>query len=139
MSMSEVLPAATVLIIDDDQAVAGAFASALTSAGYRVHIAHSAEGAFRELDAQRPDAIILDFRMPLINGLGFLYRLRARPAYRHMPVLLVTGEPFTDELLVEVRDLGAEFRLKPIGVQELQGVIHRLLKGVRGSEEIDER
>jgi CheY-like chemotaxis protein len=48
-----------------------------------------------------PDAIILDFRMPFINGMGFLYRLRERPGHRHTPVLLVTGEPFKDELLVE--------------------------------------
>lgn len=128
--MSEVLPAATVLIVDDDRAVAGAFASALTSVGYQIHIALSAEDALRELEAQRPDAIILDFRMPLINGLGFLYRLRERPEYRRTPVLLVTGESFTDELLVEARDLGAEFRLKPIGLQDLQDVIRRLLATV---------
>ena len=72
MTMSEVRPAATVLIIDDDWAVAGTFAFALTSVGYHVHLAHSAEDALRELDAQRPDAIVLDFRMPFINGLGFL-------------------------------------------------------------------
>lgn len=93
--MSGVLPAATVLIVDDDQAGAAVFAYALTSAGYHVHIAYSAEDALCALDAQRPDVIVLDFRMPLINGIGFLYRLRARPAYRHTPVLLVTGEPFS--------------------------------------------
>ena len=127
MTMSEVTPAGTVLIVDDDQAGAAVFAYALTRAGYHVHLANSAETALRELDAQRPDVIILDFRMPLINGLGFLYRLRARAAYRHTPVLLVTGEPFTDELLNEARDLGAEFREKPIGLEELQDAIHRLL------------
>jgi DNA-binding response OmpR family regulator len=125
--MSDVLPAASVLIIDDDQEVAAIFARALTSAGYHVHITHNAEDALHELDAQCPDAIILDFRMPFINGLGSLYRLRERLAYRHTPVLLVTGDSFTDELLVEVHELGAEFRQKPIGLQELQEVIHRLL------------
>jgi DNA-binding response OmpR family regulator len=130
MSMSEVLPAATVLIIDDDQAGAAIFAYALTRAGYHVHIAHSAEAALRELDAQGPDVIILDFRMPFINGLGFLYRLRTRPAYRHTPVLLITGEPLTDELLVGARDLGAEFRLKPISLEELEDTIRRLLTPV---------
>jgi DNA-binding response OmpR family regulator len=129
--MTEMPQAATVLIIDDDRAVAALFAQVLTGEGYHVRVAHGAEEALRELDAQRPDAIILDFQMPLINGLGFLYRLRERPAYRHTPVLLVTGEAFNDELLVEVRELGAEFRLKPIGVQELQAVIHRLLTAVQ--------
>jgi DNA-binding response OmpR family regulator len=115
--------------------VAAVFASALIGAGYHVRIAHSAQEALVELDAQRPDAIILDFQMPFINGFGFLYRLRARPAYRHTPVLFVSGESFTDELLVEVHDLGAEFRQKPIALQELQDVIHRLLTAVPPASE----
>jgi DNA-binding response OmpR family regulator len=125
--MSEDPPVATVLIVDDNPAVASVFASALTRAGHHVQIAHSAEDALRELDVQRPHAIILDYRMPLINGLGFLYRLRERPAYQRTPVLLVTGEPFNDDLLGELRDLGAEFRVKPIGAHELLEIIDRLL------------
>jgi DNA-binding response OmpR family regulator len=120
--------AASVLVIDDDVAVAGAFAKALGGAGYHVRTAHSAAAALVELDTEAPDAIILDFRMPFINGAGFLYRLRERDALREVPVMIVTGEPrLTDELRAEFQELGAEIRTKPVGLQELLDATRLLL------------
>ena len=53
--------------------------------------------------------------MPLVNGLGFLYRLRSRPDYRDVPVAIVTGDRVTnDELLADVRALGARLVFKPV-------------------------
>jgi DNA-binding response OmpR family regulator len=121
---------ASVLVVDDDVAVAGAFAKALTLEGYRVRIAHSAEIALRELQEDAPDAIILDFRMPFINGTGFLYRLRAQDAHRRLPVMVVTGESrLTDELKAEFKELGASVRIKPVGLQDLLEATRMLLTG----------
>jgi two-component system chemotaxis response regulator CheY len=111
---------ASILIVDDDVVLARAFSLALQGAGYRPRPAHSAEEALRQLASAPPDAIILDFRMPLINGVGFLYRLRSQPQYEHTPVLVVTGETWlTEEVREELRGLGAEVRLKPIGLDDL--------------------
>jgi DNA-binding NtrC family response regulator len=69
---------ARLLIIDDDEAVTQTFAGILRLEGHEVRTAVDAESGLRQADALHPDAIIVDLRMPLINGLGFLYRLRSR-------------------------------------------------------------
>ena len=121
---------ASVLVVDDDVAVAGAFAKALTLGGYHVRIAHSAESALRELQEDAPDAIILDFRMPFINGTGFLYRLRAQDAHRRLPVMVVTGESrLSEEVKAEFKELGASIRIKPVGLKDLLDATRMLLTG----------
>ena len=69
-----------ILIVDDDESVTQTFASMLRLEGYQVRTAITAENGLRVAEESRPDAIILDLRMPLVDGLGFLRRLRARAA-----------------------------------------------------------
>ncbi len=45
----------------------------------------------------RPDAVLVDFRMPLVNGLGFLYRLRMVEGEQQTPVLVITGDLTVNE------------------------------------------
>ena len=66
-----------ILIVDDDEGVTQTFARMLRLEGYQVRTAMNAETGLREAEHSRPDAIILDLRMPLVDGLGFLRRLRA--------------------------------------------------------------
>lgn len=121
---------ANILIVDDDEVLARAFSLALKGAGFQPQPAHSAEEALRQLELSPPDAIILDFRMPMINGVGFLYRLRNQPQYEHTPVMVVTGESWlTDEVREELRVLGAEVRLKPIGLDDLLAWTRLLVDG----------
>ena len=73
---SSTRPSATVLVVDDDKGVTQTFARMLRFEGYQVHTATGEEGLI-EAKQRYPDAIILDLRMPLVDGLGFLRRLRA--------------------------------------------------------------
>jgi DNA-binding response OmpR family regulator len=119
---------ATVLVVEDDVILARAFARALTTAGYRVQTAHNAEEALRALPTERPDAVIVDYRMPLINGIGFLYRLRQQQAHHATPVMMITGDTsVSDEMRAELRELGAELRLKPVGLEDLLAATRQLL------------
>ena len=111
---------ATILIVEDDEAVAKTFARVLGVRGYRVLVAQNSEEALRELDQSRPDAVIMDLRMPLVDGFGLLYRIRSREAQQHIPVLVVTGDTtLTGDMLKELSDLGAKVRYKPIEGAEL--------------------
>ena len=74
-----------VLVIDDDEGLRSAFARVLTREGYSVQVAATAEEALGQVARERPDAIFLDLKMPMINGVGFLYRLRENPANRTSP------------------------------------------------------
>ncbi|HKT81563.1 MAG TPA: response regulator [Vicinamibacterales bacterium] len=109
----------TVLVIDDNVVLARAYARVLTDAGFRVHTWHSAEDGLRQAKNQPPDAIILDYQMPFMNGVGFLYRLRADSACRKIPVMIVTGVAMSDQQVSEFNELGATVRMKPLNVDQL--------------------
>src|SRR5436190_22588897 len=83
---------ARILIVDDDETVLHTFAKALSLEGYDVRVAASPLTGLQEVDETPPDAILLDLRMPFVNGIGFLYRLRAHAAHRNIPVAIITGD-----------------------------------------------
>jgi two-component system OmpR family response regulator len=118
-----------ILIVDDDEGVTQTFARMLRLEGYHVRTAVTAENGLREAEQSHPDAIILDLRMPLIDGLGFLRRLRAQNDQRSTPVAIVTGDYFLDDAVsTELRELGAELRFKPLWLEDLVGLARNLLK-----------
>jgi two-component system response regulator PrrA len=121
--------AAKILIVDDDEGVTQTFARMLRLEGYEVRTAMNAEMGLREADQSHPDAIILDLRMPLVDGLGFLRRLRARDTQRDTPVAIVTGDYFLDDSVsTELQQLGAELKFKPLWLEDLVGLARTLLK-----------
>jgi DNA-binding response OmpR family regulator len=120
---------AKILIVDDDEGVTQTFARMLRLEGYQVRTAVSAETGLREAEHSHPDAIILDLRMPLVDGLGFLRRLRAHDEQRTTPVAIVTGDYFLDETVAtELQQLGAELRFKPLWLEDLVGLARNLLQ-----------
>lgn len=119
----------SILIVDDDEAVTQTFARMLRLEGYTVRTAITAESGLTEASQNNPDAIILDLRMPLVDGLGFLKRLRALDSSRQVPVAVVTGDYFLDEQVSsELRQLGAELKFKPLWLEDLVGLAKTLLK-----------
>ena len=120
---------AKILIVDDDEGVTQTFARMLRLEGYQVRTAVSAETGLQEAHQSLPDAIILDLRMPLVDGLGFLRRLRQRDEQRSTPVAIVTGDYFLDDSVsAELRELGAELRFKPLWLEDLVGLARNLLQ-----------
>ena len=120
---------ATILVVDDDEGVTQTFARMLRLEGYDVRTAMNAESGLRESDRSHPDAIILDLRMPLVDGLGFLRRLRARGEQRDTPVAIVTGDYFLDDQVsAELLELGAELKFKPLWLEDLVGLARHLLQ-----------
>ena len=122
-------PASTILIVDDDEGVTETFARMLRLEGFQVHTAMSGETGLRQAQQVRPDAIILDLRMPLVDGLSFLRRLRNQADQRHTPVAIVTGDYFLDDgVSAEIRQLGAQLKYKPLWLDDLVGLARTLLK-----------
>ncbi|HKB12309.1 MAG TPA: response regulator [Vicinamibacterales bacterium] len=120
---------ARILIVDDDETVLRTFAKALTLEGFDVRVAQSPLTGLQELDEVQPDAILLDLRMPFVNGIGFLYRLRSSEAHRHIPVAIITGDShIADSAMQEMQDLGAELVFKPIWIDEVVSVTRSLLE-----------
>ena len=110
----------TILIVDDDRAVTDTFARMLKLEGFEVATAISPEAGLQLAESVRPSAIILDMRMPIVNGLQFLRRVRAQPHLIEVPVAIVTGDYFlSDPITQELKSLGASIRFKPLWLEDL--------------------
>ena len=118
----------TILIVDDDRSVADTFARMLKLEGFGVATALSAEAGLTLARESPPDAIILDMRMPIINGLQFLRQLRSQDSLSRIPVAIVTGDYFLSEPIQhELRSLGAAIRFKPLWLEDLIALAKTLI------------
>jgi CheY-like chemotaxis protein len=117
-----------ILIVDDDQSVGLTFVRMLQAAGHAVTRAESGRDALEQMAENRPDAVILDMRMPEMDGLAFLRLLRADPGYRALPIGIVTGDYFLKEhVLSDLAELGVEIRYKPVWMDDLCELADTLL------------
>ena len=118
----------TILIVDDDPNVTDTFARLLMLEGYDVHMALDAETGLRAVDASGPQAILLDLRMPRVDGVAFLRQLRARADQCETPVAIITGDYFLDDAVTDtLRELGASLFFKPLWFDDLVEITRGLL------------
>jgi DNA-binding response OmpR family regulator len=120
-----------ILVIDDDLAIRKSFALALEDADCQVDTVESGEAGADKASNTEYDLIFLDLKMPGINGVETLIRLRDNG--HRMPVYIITAfhEEFMDQLRVAA-DEGYEFEVmqKPIESQDLVRITKAILEGV---------
>ena len=90
-------PAPHVLVVDDDPAVRAVVSQTLERAGWSIAEAENGRIALQRVAARRPDVIVLDLVMPELNGFEFLAALRRDPAWRSVPVVVLTSMDLTAE------------------------------------------
>jgi len=118
----------TILVVDDDRAVADTFSRMLKLEGFEVSTALNAELGLELAESVRPNAIILDLRMPIVNGLQFLRTIRTRPHLADVPVAIVTGDYFLGEAMAaDLKSLGAAVRFKPLWLEDLVALARALV------------
>src|SRR5689334_20057063 len=116
---------ARILIVDDDAALRGAIATALSDLGHHPEEAPDGEAALARLSHSRPDAVLLDLRMPGMDGMEVLRRIRARPDAP--PVAILTAVPTSDNTIEAMRLGAADHLAKPIGRDGLRALLGRML------------
>jgi DNA-binding response OmpR family regulator len=110
-----------ILLVDDDRDLVLATKVRLKSAGFQVLTAHDGEQGLASALAHRPDAILLDVRMPRMDGLCTLARLRESDATRMTPVVMLSAS-LLDRC--KALDLGARYFLeKPYDTRTLVAAI----------------
>jgi DNA-binding response OmpR family regulator len=123
-----------VLIVDDDRSTTETFARMLRLEGHDVRTAGDAETGLAAARTYLPDAIIVDFRMPLMDGLGFVSRFRAEEHDHVTPIAMVTGDYFLDDrIMSELDKLGIVLRFKPLWLDDLCSLAGVLLAAPRRS------
>jgi nitrogen regulation protein NR(I) len=119
----------TILIIDDDDQLRISFERLLTEEGYAVHTAPSGEMGLRVFEEEPLDLVILDMRLPGMNGLDVFKTIHAREP--KLPVVIMTAYGTTDTA-IEATKLGAfDYILKPFDIPEMLNVIQQALNAGR--------
>lgn len=106
-----------VLIVDDDPDIRDAVGECLRYEGYGVHSAVDGRDALERLEfGLRPDVILLDLMMPILNGFDVLQALQARPDWKKIPVVVVSANRG-----YEAEDLTGAVSIlrKPVNVERL--------------------
>ncbi len=85
-------PVKQLLVVDDDPVVTVRLTGMLTAAGYQTDTAPDGRAGLEKIKTAPPDVLILDLMMPGMNGFEVLERLRANPALRDMPVIVLTAK-----------------------------------------------
>jgi len=85
------------LVVEDDPATREMLRRMLERDGWTVGEAPNGRAGLERVAASPPDLVLLDLMMPEVDGFGFVERLRAEPAWRAIPVLVVTSKDLTDE------------------------------------------
>ncbi len=81
-----------VLVVDDDPDILEAICDILGTESYRVARARNGMEALERVDAERPDVILLDLMMPVMDGVTFAHALRQRPAVADVPILVISAD-----------------------------------------------
>ena len=126
LPLAELRAVPQLLVVDDDKNLLETIRNALAAAGYQVKTAEDGAAALAQVEAARPDLLILDLSLPVVDGWEVLRRVRAGAATRALPVLAITGVEVerSDQVLAAGAD---EFLSKPFSLTVLEGTVRRIL------------
>jgi CheY-like chemotaxis protein len=114
-----------VLIVDDEEGFRDGLADLLEMEGYAVLVAKDAVDAVRVLPEFRPEVILLDLRMPNLDGEGFMRGLDGLPASTKVPVVLISAKE--DLAVIADRAGAAGYLHKPFEAPQLLSILEKVL------------
>ncbi|WP_414548341.1 response regulator transcription factor [Anabaena sp. CCY 0017] len=118
----------TILVVDDDLGTRLSISDYLELSGYSVVTANDGQEALVMVDNYHPDLIVTDIIMPRMNGYELVRRVRQQPAFRLLPVILLTARTKTQERILGYQS-GCDLYLpKPFELEELAAAIRNLLE-----------
>jgi putative two-component system response regulator len=134
---SQVQRRSRILVADDTESIRSLFQKLLLADGHDVVSAADGAAALDAVRQHRPDVVLLDVTMPRVDGLEVCRRLKADPATRLTPIVLVTGQT---DLSDRIRGLEAgadEFLSKPVHPHELRARVRSLTRMKHLIDELD--
>ncbi|MBW4643540.1 MAG: response regulator transcription factor [Goleter apudmare HA4340-LM2] len=118
----------TILVVDDDLGTRLSISDYLELSGYSVITANDGQEALTMVVDYHPDLIVTDIVMPRMNGYELVRRVRQQPAFRLLPVILLTARTKTQERILGYQS-GCDLYLpKPFELEELAAAIRNLLE-----------
>lgn len=123
------MPVTRILIADDDAFLRELLVHKLTAAGHQVFVAEDGGSALRQTRELKPDLVVLDGMMPVLDGFEVLRRLRADPATATVSVIMLTSLKREEDIVGALKLGAADYLVKPFIPDELVARIGRLLPG----------
>jgi two-component system, chemotaxis family, chemotaxis protein CheY len=114
-----------ILVVEDEPAIREAVADTLEYEGYHVEMAADGLQALAKVRATRPDAIVLDLMMPIMDGWTFLQHLRQEPSCAATPVLVISAFRNLEETAPSLPVQG--WLAKPFDLNVLLGTVAGLV------------
>jgi class 3 adenylate cyclase/CheY-like chemotaxis protein len=121
----------SVLVVDDQPENVALLADLLGHHGYRVATAHDVPSAELELERVGPDVVLLDIRLPGMNGIEWCRRLKTDPRWAMLPVVLVTALDPAAERVGGLEAGADDFLSKPIHAEEMLARVRSLVRAKR--------
>jgi DNA-binding response OmpR family regulator len=126
-------PTATVLVVEDEPAIAEAVAARLRAEGFAVHVATDGPTGVAAAAEHLPDLVVLDVMLPGFDGLEVCRRVQAE---RPVPVLMLTARDDEADTLMGLAAGADDYLTKPFSMRELVARVHTLLRRVRRAAEL---
>ena len=118
-----------ILIIDDEEDILDTLSDVVTQWGYLPIVARDGEDALRKFDEVPIDLILSDIRMPKVDGLSFLDRIKKISP--ETIIILLTGYPSVETAVKAMKSGAFDYLTKPINLEELKLKIDRGLERMR--------
>ena len=119
-----------VLLVEDDDDVRALYGYMLASAGYKVKAVRNGLEAFAEIQVNRPDVVLTDILMPVLNGLELIVAVRSNDELADLPVVAMTSSG--ENLQEEARTAGAtDVIAKPTELAKMREVIEDVVSRSR--------
>jgi len=118
----------SVLIVDDEPHIRAVLARAFERAGFEVDVAYDGREALDAVRTNPPDAVVTDFQMPLLDGLGLAGQMRGIPKAADIPVVLLTARGhLVDESALADTNV-RKVMPKPFGAREIIELVRGLIE-----------
>jgi DNA-binding response OmpR family regulator len=126
--MTETQKIHRILVIDDDPGMIRLMGALLKSKGYQVILADEAPKGLECAMKQKPELIILDVMMPIINGFNICRLLKSQQTHKHIPIMLLTSRVTEEDHRIGM-EVGADaYMIKPVNTEEFLAKVKELLK-----------
>ncbi len=129
--------AATILIVDDEKNIRRTLHMVLSGAGFDTLEAGSAEEALPLLEDREVDLVILDLKLPKMNGLEALAKIRSRPDWTRLPVIVISGHASVAEAVEAVQMGATDFFEKPLDRDRVLISVHNALTTSKLRREVE--
>lgn len=118
-----------ILLVDDEKSIHSYLRRKLSKLGYSVYIAEDGEEALSQAFSLLPDLVLLDIKLPKLNGIEVCKRLKSDDGTKNIPVLMLSAKAQSEEIEEGMRAGADKYLCKPISFPDILKEVHTFEEG----------